>query len=198
MPAALRRTRRLKLTERFFPARLRLVESLVGGAHQLRRACAVVRVGRHADTHVQREACLAETVDESQAKLLRLLLRRVCIGVGEEDRELVAAETRDLRVGADDLGEHEPDLAQRRVAELVSGPVVQVLEVVAVHHGDGQRQPSLLGAVELKVEHLLQAPPVEQAREGIGERRPALACQGQRGVDRCGRVRRYERCGVGA
>ena len=90
--------------------------------------------------------------------------------------------------------QHQAHLAQERVAELVAGPVVDVLEVVAVEDDEAQLAPILLGATELAVEQILQPTPVVEARERIGVRAAALAVERHRRVERHRGMGGEERC----
>ena len=105
---------------------------------------AVVRVGRDPGAQPQREAGVVEALVELTAKPLGREERGIRVHPGQHDDELVAAEAGRRRAFRADCAEHEPDLAQQRVAELVTGAVVDVLEVVAVEHDEAQRPPILL------------------------------------------------------
>ena len=77
-----------------------------------------------------------------------------------------------------------PDLAQQRVTELMAGTVVHLFEVVAVQHPEAEREPALLRSRESSLELQLEAAPVEQAGQRVGESTPALAPERECCVDR--------------
>ena len=74
------------------------------------------------------------------------------------------------------------------------GPVVDVLEVVAVEDDEAQLASMLLGATELALQQILEPAPVVEARERVGVRAAALAVERHRRVERCRCVRGEERC----
>ena len=85
-------------------------------------------------------------------------------------------------------------LAQQRVAELVAGAVVDVLEVVAVEDDEAQLVPGLLGAAEFAIQQILEPTPVVEARQWIGVRAAALPVERDRRVERHRGMGGEQRC----
>ena len=95
----------------------------------------------------------------------------VAVGLGQDDRELVAAVAgRDVR-----RAQRRPDElrgpGQDPVAEQVAERVVDELEVVEVEHQHAQRAPAALGADDLLAQPLVQEAVVVEAgqRVAVGE-----------------------------
>ena len=123
-------------------------------------------------------------------------LRGVGARLREHHDELVAAEPSRFRAVRNGLHEHPRDLVQERVAELVPGPVVDLLEVVTVDDEQADRQPPLLCERQLAIETLLEAAAIENPGERVRDRALPLASQRDRGVERCGYVGREQRGAV--
>ena len=133
------------------------------------------REGGHADrrTDRHRAALLADerVVAERLEDPLRGAPGLVAVGLGQDDRELVAAVARrDVRRAqrrADEL--RRP--GQDPVAEQVAERVVDQLEVVEVEHQHAQRAAAALGPDDLLAEALVQEPVVVEAgqRVAVGE-----------------------------
>jgi hypothetical protein len=90
------------------------------------------------------------------------------VGVGQQDRELVAAKAHQQVVGVEVVGQARADLAQELVAHVVAERVVDLLEAVQVHDQQGDRLPlgSLgQGGVQLAV----QQAAVAQAGQVVGQ-----------------------------
>ena len=96
---------------------------------------------RNADAcaDVERLAFERERLLERSEHLLRDTCRAGLVGAGQQDRELVAAETRDRVRRAQARREARSDLLQQLVAHCVAEAVVHRLEVREIHHehGDG-------------------------------------------------------------
>ena len=175
-------------------ARLRTVERLVGGAQELGRAGAVVRVGRDPGAQAQREAGVVEPLAEL-ARAGAPSPRRAASA--SSPGSITTNSSPPMRAAAAPSGQmpaqHEPDLAQERVAELVPGAVVDVLEVVAVEHDEAERLPHLLRPTQLAVEQVLEPAPVEQPGQRVGVGAAALAVERDRRVERRRRMRGEQR-----
>src|SRR2546423_9067697 len=76
------------------------------------------------------------------------------------------------------------------------GPVVHLLEVVAVEHAEAHRQATVLSRAEIRLELELEAAPVEQAGERVGQRAAALTTKRQGSVDRGGGLRGEHGCNL--
>ena len=103
-------------------------------------------------------------VSSATRRPLRELERARKVGLGEDQRELLAA----VSTGEVDLAhaaEQElPDGAQDRVAGLVAMGVVDLLEVVEVEEDERERVADAVGATPLQHELLIERAPVCQAR----------------------------------
>jgi len=90
------------------------------------------------------------------------------VGVGQQDRELVATSTRQQVTGAQLGGEAGADLAQELVAHVVAEGIVDLFEAVQVNdqQGDGAvLAPPCQGGLQPPVEQAA----VAQAGEVVGE-----------------------------
>jgi hypothetical protein len=99
------------------------------------------------------------------------------LGAAEQRHELLSAEAEDGVAAAHAGGEAPGETPQHGVAELVAVPVVDPLEVVAVHHPQRQRTLMPVGELHLTGELQLQRPPIRNAGDRIlkgGEHRPAV------------------------
>ena len=130
-------------------ALLRRVHRGVGVAHQ---AVGVRRMVVGGDADGDGEEELAAVEDERRGdrgvETVGDRVDPIGVGVGHEDRELVAAEARDRRLARDGVGEAARDLLEDPVAGRVTEAVVDQLEAVEVeeHHRDpGRRVGELLG-----------------------------------------------------
>ncbi len=91
-------------------------------------------------------------------------------GLGEEEEELVAAESAEVVVGAEALGDGVDYAAEGGVSGCVALGVVDGLEVVYVDEGDGELLLAVTAdALELGCQLLLDAAAVEGTGEGILE-----------------------------
>jgi hypothetical protein len=99
------------------------------------------------------------------------LLRHALLGVGHDQRELVAAVAGGDVVGADPAAQRGADPPQHLVARQVAVQVVDLLEVVEVdQHQRGRLGGAAGGALDLAPELLVQRGVVEAAGQGVGLR----------------------------
>jgi hypothetical protein len=154
---------------------LRAVHREIGLVDELVRIGAVLRIASDADRDrgpdrlaggLDVEVPLGDGAANPLGDLERLLGRRL----GQEDRELFAAETRGdvvvAQLGAEDLR----DSLQHRVAGKVAVVVVDVAEQVEVGHDQGQRALEALGAPELLLQRQREVARVEESRLRIDAR----------------------------
>ena len=154
---------------------LRLVQRVVGLAEQRLLVVRVRGVRRDPDAHGQRTAPCAVRVREPvrRDRLADLLgddEGAGGVGLGQHDRELLAAVAGDDVDLAHDRRQHPAELGERRVAGDVTVRVVEALEVVGVDHEQRQVLAVALRARDLVVEPLLQVAVVAQAGELVGDR----------------------------
>ena len=150
--------------------RLVLVHRGVGVAHELGDGLAVVWPDASADARADREAEAAhverrgERVPDASLRGPHLLVE---VNVGEDDRELVAAEPCDVVVFATERAQARARLADQLVAGLVTVEIVDPLELVEID--EQQAYASVLGADsgERRVDPLPEADAVEQAGEPV-------------------------------
>src|SRR5213594_2740386 len=114
---------------------------------------------------VERLAFERERLLERSEHLLRDACRAGLVGAGQQDRELVSAETRDRVRRAQARREARSDLLQQLVAHRVAEAVVHRLEVREVHH---EHSDGLAGAW-LTEELLLEALDEQRAIRQSGE-----------------------------
>ena len=175
---------------------LRGVQRLIAGAQERRRLRAVERVRRDTRRDLEREAGIGEAVGEQRADLAAQSLGGVRARAREHDDELVATDASGLGVLRQRAHEDVGDLAQQRVAELVPGAVVDLLEVVAVDHEEAQRESSLLRVQERELESFLEPAPVEDACERVRRGAQPLALERERRIERRSDVRCQDGCRV--
>ena len=89
------------------------------------------------------------------------------LGVGQEQRELLAADPRDRVDAAAGRRRDFSEAPQREVAGRVAEAVVQVLEVVEVADEDRERARAAQSALCLDLHQLLEAAPVQEAGERV-------------------------------
>lgn len=99
----------------------------------------VERVGGDSCANAQREPRVCEPVRENAADSSPQRLCRVGAGSRQHYDEFVASEPSRFSAVGEHLYEDAGDLVQERVAELVTGTVVDLLEVVAVDHEKAYR-----------------------------------------------------------
>ena len=155
--------------------RLRRVERLIAGPEESRGRCSVERVRRDTRRDPEREACLREPLGEQRSDLGAERFGRFGPRTREHHDELVATETGRLGTFRDRARQDVGDLLQQGVAELVTGPVVDLLEVVAVDHEQAQRTALRVGRGKPAVQQLLEPAPVEQAGQRVGHRAVPLS-----------------------
>lgn len=176
---------------------LRLVQRLIRRAQQLRRSGSVVRVRRHAAAEAEWKAGLVETRPKTIEQGRRCRRRILDVDTREHDDELVPAEPAGISPALDRGLQHEADLSQQRIAELVTRPIVDLLEIVAVQDDQADRAAALLRVGELELQPLLEATAVEEPGQRVGESAAALPRERERRVDRRRSVRGQQRCGLG-
>ena len=96
--------------------------------------------------------------------------RLLLVGLGHEQRELVAAQAGEDVLGAGDVAQRGGDGGQHDVAALVAERVVDRLEVVDVEQRERERPLVAQRAGELLAQALVEGAVVGQARERIGGR----------------------------
>ena len=151
------------VTTRSRPAALGVVERDVGAVeHPAHGPARGARVG-----DAEADGDVAHRLAERLAQLLGERRRARQPGVGQHDRELLAADAAEhvgaaLR-GRDRVGEQP----QRAVARGVALRVVDPLEVVDVEHDERARRRGPVGARELGLEPLLEGAAVERAGQRV-------------------------------
>ena len=164
------------------------VDGQVGLVDQLVGVGAVAREAGDADRD-RRPDRLARGLDVVRARRDRAadplgdlegLLRR---RLGQQDRELLAAEARRHVVVAQVRAEHFRDALQHRVAREVAVGVVDVAQQVEVRHHQRQRPFEALGAQQLLVQREREVPRVEETRLRVDARLLLQLRDAQRAVD---------------
>ena len=145
------------------------VERLVGGAQQAVGGLAVQREGRdpEADRELGLVLLLRQRLEHRRADRARRACTRRARRVGREQSELLAADpcrAVEAALGAVDRVGHA---LEDRVAGGVAVCVVDPLEAVEVADDQAERLVGAAGALELDVEHVLEAAPVEQVGERV-------------------------------
>ncbi len=149
-------------------AHLRLVHRVVGVGQHLQVAETIeggdTGAGRDVDDLVaERRRVPAQRLHQLARDHRRLLDGHL----GQQHRELVAAEARQ-HVGVPGAGpQRRGDALQHVVAGAVPERVVDILEVVEVEHDDCAAEGIAARSLDLPVELLLEAPPVEGAGEEV-------------------------------
>ena len=162
------------------PFRLGAIELLVGALdpEQRRRAHPLRREGA-ADRDRHRDLLAGADVDAARADMgadpLGDVLGEERRAVGQDHRELLAAEARDRVHRPDALAERDRDVLQDDVAGLVAVGVVDALEVIDVDHQDQRRLAGARDAIDLARQRELEVAPVRQAGERIAARELAEA-----------------------
>ena len=110
-------------------------------------------------------------------------------GLGEDDRELVAADAAGDVGAADDRAHALGELREHGVAGQVADPLVDRLEVVDVE--DDEREPAVVAvrAGDLARERVVEVAPVVEARERVEVGELARLAEAARVLDRRARVR---------
>src|SRR6202035_2402220 len=113
------------------------VECLVGGSQQGSSRLAMLRVVRHPEADRDRHGIAEELLPQLTTQALCDGESAVAVGVGQDQRELLAAHPSDPVDLALAPVEHAGDPLQRSVTHVVPRAVVDFLEVVQVseHHG---------------------------------------------------------------
>src|SRR5205814_371157 len=89
----------------------------------------------------------------------------VLVRLGEDDRELVAADTKGVVAGADRRAQSPGYALQRLVTRRVTLGVVHGLQLVHVEHDERERPGVAPAPRHLRVEMLYERAPVEQVRQ---------------------------------
>ncbi len=155
------------------------VEGVVGGAEQLVARGAVLRKARHAEADRHLHGVVGELVARRLPQPLRQHERAVVHGVRHDQRELLAAEPGQGVDAALLPIEGVACARERAVTLVVPEPVVDLLEVVEVADHDAQLSPSAASPLELELECLLEAAPVQQPGERVGAGRVGQPAHGQ-------------------
>ena len=150
------------------PGFLGLVHRLVGVGQQLGVAQVAEQgdadAGRHADGLLpERRHVLPHGLDQRLGDHGGLLQ----IGLGQEERELVAAQPRQHIGPAGAMAQLAGDGLEQVVARLVAEAVVDLLEVIEVHHQHRAAGSVARRALDLLHELLVEAAAVEQARQQV-------------------------------
>ena len=154
---------------------LRLVHRHIGGLHQAIRVLRVERHRRDADAgaDLQVEPVHRQWPFDGLQRIPGDPLGRVRIGVGDEDRELVAAEPCDQLVAAEFLTQAVRDGFDQPVAVVVAERVVHVLEVVEIHQEQRHGCVADLGRADAALQPVAQHRPVRQPGERVVQREPS-------------------------
>ena len=130
----------------------------------------MVGIRGHAQAEGERDGLVVEHVGEPAPQPLGDDEGLVLIGLGEHERELLAADPGRHVDAALVVLEQSTDRLERLVAGVMTEQVVEVLEEVAVAHQQAEGAPAALRARQLGVDHRLEAAPVQQPGEGVGAR----------------------------
>ena len=114
-------------------------------------------------------ACSRTVAHERRGDVLGL----ACVGVGQQYRELVAAEPRERVARAQPILQERRDRQDELVTGMVAERVVDVLEVVEVEDEQRPARSVARDVRDVGVELLLEAAAVEQARQRIVVGEPA-------------------------
>ena len=125
-------------------------------------AIPVESVSRPAASHLQ--------LGELGSDALRERERARQIGSGEDDRELLAADSADHVRGSNRGPEHVRDLDEQLVADPVAVDVVHLLEVVQVEHDEGDGVVLCRGTHDLLPKPIVERAMVVEAGERVGRR----------------------------
>ena len=122
---------------------LRLVHGHIRGPHQLGEAAPMVR--KNGDSRGSRELAAGQTAPgerncrEPLAKLQRHPFGTCRIGVTENDKEFLPAQSYRRITGANHAGEHSAHPAQDEIARTVPAAIVDLLKPVEVEQQDRKR-----------------------------------------------------------
>ena len=158
----------------FLPVVLDVVHRLVGGLDEPLGRRGHVGQRRHAHGHgqmnVQPVALQKPVRVDALANTLADRRRAFAAGVGQDQRELVAAEARDHVGLARALANQPRRLDQRAAAVQVAVRVVDRLEPVEVDEQQRQRPAAARGALGFPAQHLRQVARVVELRQVVGDR----------------------------
>ena len=144
---------------------LRPVHGDVGGAQQIGRRPTVHRRegDAHAGAHLQRKAVDVDRSGEAATQVLGHRCRLVVVAdVGHQQRELVASQPGDHRTARCGAAELLGDPAQQPVADVVTEPVVDLLEAVEVQQDDRAAGRRVAVRAEEPFDVVGERPPVQQ------------------------------------
>ena len=148
------------------------VERLVGAVQELLARRRVARAARDAEADGHRGVVGEAVVAHRAAQALGDEEPAVLVGVGEHERELLAADAGEVVDQALDVAGDDGEALERLVADAVAEAVVDALEVVEVADDDGDRAARCAAARASSArDPLLEAAAVEQAGERVGPRR---------------------------
>jgi hypothetical protein len=146
------------------------VESTVGDREQRLKGFAVGWIGCGADREIPRHVA-PDRVSSGRDLCVESglygggALRRL---LGEEERELIAAEPADYVAGAGAVAQETGDLLDQLIADQVSIAVVDRLESADVQVGERERPAVPAGPSELPFDGLAEPAPVQKAGERVG------------------------------
>ena len=148
---------------------LRGVQGLVGGAEEPVGRLAVQRERRDAEADRERAvlALRRERLVHGRPHPLGEHVRAVLVAVRREHRELLTSNARGAVEAALGVVDRVCHTSQHRVAGRVAEGVVHPLEAVEVAHDQAERLVAAPRALELGVEDVLEAAPVEQLGERV-------------------------------
>ncbi len=121
----------------------RLIHRHIRGPHQRGEVASIAR--KYGDSRGNRELAAGQTASgerncgEPIAKLQRHPFGTCRIGVTENDKEFLPAESYRRISGANHAGEHRAHAAQDEIARTVSAAIVDLLKPVEVEHQDRKR-----------------------------------------------------------
>jgi hypothetical protein len=140
---------------------------VAGRAEELLVGTAVLGKAGEPQAGRDRNLILGESVADGAAKAVGKHVGAVLVGVGEEQRELLAAHPRqrvDPPLGA---LEYVADRLQHLLGSAMAQPVVDLFEAIDVAGDHAEAGGGALRALELAVEQLLEAGDVEEAGAGV-------------------------------
>ena len=128
---------------------------------------------KHGDARGSRELAAGQTAPgernccEPIAKLRRHPFGTCRIGVTENDKELLAAESYRCVTGANHAGEHSAHPAQDEVARTVPAGIVDLLKPVEVEHQDRKRLTTAKTLRHFALADLAKPSTVEETRQRV-------------------------------
>ena len=163
----------IRVVEREAAARtLCHVHGDVGTLEQLLDRVAVLREDGDSDARldVQRQALNRERVAQLELNPGDELLGEPHIDVGEQEAELVAADSRHGVLTARARLKPLPELVQQRVARVVTECVVDLLEAIEIHQQNGVRRSGALRPLQTLRDPVVEEAPVREPGERVVQR----------------------------